>query len=160
LLEIFRLFSERAEKMKRLVLALAVPVLMLTVVFAADEIKLDGINCVVAGSKPAKADKSVDYKGGKVYFCCGGCPGAFSKDTAKFATKANYQLAATGQAKQEKCPFSGQPCNAENSIKVGTVKVAFCCDDCKAKAEGMAAEKQIEALFNDKTFDASYKVGK
>jgi YHS domain-containing protein len=38
-------------------------------------------------SKPIKADKFVEYKGEKVYFCCPGCPPAFEKDPAKFAAK-------------------------------------------------------------------------
>ena len=64
------------------------------------EVKLEGVNCVVAGSKAAKADNSVEYKGGKVFFCCQGCPKAFAKDTAKYTLKANQQLVKTGQAKQ------------------------------------------------------------
>ena len=49
--------------------ALSVAFLALTA-FAADEIKLDKIKCVMNPNGPAKAAKSVDYKGGKVFFCC------------------------------------------------------------------------------------------
>ncbi|MFN0052968.1 MAG: hypothetical protein ACKV0T_12345, partial [Planctomycetales bacterium] len=80
--------------------------LALATAYAADEVKLDGIKCIVAGDKAAKADKSADHKGGKIYFCCDGCPKAYDKDKAKFATKANHQLVATSQAKQAKCPLS------------------------------------------------------
>src|SRR4030095_13582907 len=72
------------------------------------KVKLDGVKCVVAASKDAKEANAVDYKGGKVFFCCMNCPKAFAADTAKFAAKANAQLVATGQAQQEKCPLSGQ----------------------------------------------------
>lgn len=51
--------------------------------------------CPVSGKKAIEA-QAVDYKGGKVYFCCPGCPPAFKKDTAKFAAKANHQLVGTG----------------------------------------------------------------
>jgi YHS domain-containing protein len=133
-------------------------VLLLATAYAADEIKLDGVNCLVAGNKPAKAENFVEYKGGKVFFCCMNCPKAFSADTAKFAAKANHQLAATKQAKQAKCPLSGEDIDASTAIKVGGVEVAFCCDMCKGKAE--AEKDQVAFLFNDKAFDKAFKVGK
>ena len=125
---------------------------------AADAVKLDGVKCVVASNKDAKADNSVEYKGGKVFFCCQNCPKAFAKDTAKFATKANMQLVATGQAKQKACPFSGEDVDANTKIKVSGVEVAFCCEMCKAKAE--ASKEPAELIFNDKAFDKGFKVGK
>lgn len=42
--------------------------------------------CPVSG-KPIRASVSVDYKGKKVYFCCPGCPKAFSKNPEKYAAK-------------------------------------------------------------------------
>jgi YHS domain-containing protein len=30
-----------------------------------------------------------DYKGNRYYFCCGGCPGAFKADPAKYAKAAH-----------------------------------------------------------------------
>jgi YHS domain-containing protein len=128
-------------------------------VYAADEIKLDGVKCVVNAKAAAKAANAVDYKGGKVFFCCMNCPKAFSADTAKFAAKANHQLVATGQAKQTKCPFSGEEIDANTKITVEGATVAFCCDMCKAKAQ--ESKEQVELLFNDKTFEkAGFKVGK
>jgi hypothetical protein len=133
-------------------------VLALASAYAADEVKLDGVKCVVAGDKAAKAANAVDYKGGKVYFCCMNCPKAFSADTAKFAPKANFQLVATKQAKQKACPISGEAVDEGMTIKVSGVDVAFCCDMCKGKAE--AEKDQVAFLFNDKTFDKAFKVGK
>ena len=126
--------------------------------YAAEEVKLEGVKCVVAATKDAKAANAVDYKGGKVYFCCMNCPKAFSADTAKFASRANHQLVATGQAKQKACPFSGEAVNADTKIKVSGAEVAFCCDMCKGKAE--ASKEQIELIFNDKAFEKGFKVGK
>jgi YHS domain-containing protein len=131
-------------------------VVALASAYAADEVKLDGVKCVVAGGKDAKAANAVEYKGGKVYFCCMNCPKAFSADTGKFAAKANHQLVATGQAKQVKCPFTGEDIDTAQSIKVGGATVCFCCSDCKAKAEGQ--KDQVEAIFNDKNFDKAFKV--
>jgi YHS domain-containing protein len=127
--------------------------------YAADEVKLDGVKCVVAGSKDAKAANAVDYKGGKVFFCCMNCPKAFKADTKKFAAKANHQLVATGQAKQAKCPLTGEEVDASTAIEVSGAKIAFCCNMCKGKAE--KSKEQIELLFNDKAFEkAGFKVGK
>jgi YHS domain-containing protein len=126
---------------------------------AADQVKLDGIKCPVA-NKPAKAGTEVDYKGGKVYFCCQNCPKTFTAHTEKFAAKANHQLAATGQAYEVKCPLTGRPLNAATAIDVGGVKVAFCCNNCKGRAEAAQGDAQITLIFNDKSFGQGYKVGK
>src|SRR5262245_58810655 len=94
--------------MKRIALCVAVLCGFALATAYAAEIKLDGVKCVVAGTKDAKLDKSAEYKGGKVFFCCDNCPKAFASDKAKFATKANFQLVATGQTKQGACPLSGR----------------------------------------------------
>ena len=127
-------------------------------VYAADEIKLEGVKCVVA-PRDAKAANAVDYKGGKVFFCCMNCPKAFAADKAKFAAKANHQLVATGQAKQTKCPFSGEDIDTNTKITVSGATISFCCDMCKAKAQ--ESKEQVELLFNDKAFEkAGFKVSK
>lgn len=126
--------------------------------FAAD-IKLEGVKCIMNPKAAAKADKSVDYKGGKVFFCCDNCPKAFAKDTAKHATQANLQLVATGQAKQQHCPLSGGDLNPATKIKVGGVDVCFCCEKCQAKATE-AKDAAVELIFSDKAFDKGFKVSK
>lgn len=146
--------------MKRVVMALAIPMLVAGMAFAAD-IKLDGINCLVAGSKAAKAECSSEYKGGKVFFCCGNCKKGFDGDSAKFSTKANHQLVATGQAKQTKCPLSGAPCKADKVVTVGGAKVYFCCENCQGKVADTKGDAQVELVFSDKAFEkAAFKVGK
>lgn len=151
--------------MKRVAFCVAaVCSLFLATAYAAEEVKLDGIKCIVAADKPAKADKSVDYKDGKVYFCCGGCPMKFAadmKDAKKFASKANAQLVATGQAKQAKCPFSGQDLNKDTELTVAGAKVQFCCNMCKGKVEKAKPEDQLEMVFSDKAYEkAGFKVAK
>jgi YHS domain-containing protein len=127
----------------------------------ADEVKLDGIKCIVQKDKAAKADKSADYKDGKVYFCCAGCPKAFAKDPKQFATAANTQLVATGQAKQHKCPISGADLNKDTEITVAGAKVQFCCDKCKGKVEALKGDAQADSVFGDKAFEkAGFKVEK
>lgn len=148
--------------MKRFSLLITGLGLCLAAVGAGDEkIKLDGIKCIVAGAKAAKADNSVAYKDGKVFFCCANCPKAFAKETAKFATKANHQLIATGQAKQANCPLTGGEVDSGTEISVKGAKIAFCCNNCKGKAEKAEGDAQLEMLFSDKAFEkAGFKVAK
>ncbi len=90
--------------------------------------------CVVSGA-PAKEDKFVEQDGKKVYFCCENCPKAYAKAPEKFVAKVHHQWAKTAQIVQVACPFSGEAVDAEKTLDVDGVTVAFCCDDCKAKAE-------------------------
>ncbi|HEX5105140.1 MAG TPA: hypothetical protein VFV87_15075 [Pirellulaceae bacterium] len=136
-----------------------VALLAAVTVYAADEVKLEGVKCIVNAKAAAKADNAVEYKDGKVFFCCMNCPKAFAADKVKFATKANHQLVATGQAKQEKCPFSGEEIDANTKITVEGAAICFCCDMCKAKAQ--ESKEAVELLFNDKAFEkAGFKVAK
>lgn len=122
------------------------------------------INCPVSG-KAAKKDVTVDYKVGKetykVQVCCGNCAKAFTKDSKKFASKANMQLVATKQFEQKACPFSGKPGKKDATVKVGGVKVAMCCGNCTGKVEKEKdIAKQIEMIFNDKSFAKGFAVKK
>lgn len=136
--------------MKRFAAALCL--LMVAGFVVAEEAKKFEQKCVVSGA-PAKEDKTVKYKGGKVYFCCENCPKAFEKDVKKFATKANLQLVATGQAKQAKCPLSGGKLNAEKTCKVGGVEVQFCCEKCQGAVGKAEGDAQIELVFSDAAFE-------
>ena len=72
---------------------------------------------------------------------------------------ANHQLIATKQAKQSKCPFSGEPCKPENKVTVNGASVAFCCENCLAKAEKASGEEQLKLLFSNAAFEkAEFKV--
>jgi YHS domain-containing protein len=115
--------------------------------------------CPVTGA-PISKDASVEYKGGKLYFCCPDCAAKFAKNKAKYATKANLQLVQTGQAKQKACPLTGAPVDDSTAIDVGGVKVAFCCGNCKAKVKEASAKAQLKMVFGDKAFDKAFAVSK
>jgi len=136
-------------------LVVAIGLMIAVGTVSADKKEGVAAKCPVSG-KAIKLDAAVDYKGGKVYFCCPGCPKAFAKNTAKFANKANHQLALTGQAKQVACPIAGKPTKDATKIDVGGVGVTFCCNGCKGKAS--KAEDQVAFLFNDKAFAKAFKV--
>jgi hypothetical protein len=145
--------------LRRLSLLSVLCVVALTAQFVVGEEAKFKATCPVAG-KPAVADKSVDYKGGKVYFCCGGCPGAFAADTAKYAAKANHQLYETKQAKLVACVISGGKLNPETKIQVAGLDVCFCCNNCKGKVEKAKGDEQLEMVFGDKAFEKGFKVEK
>jgi hypothetical protein len=106
------------------------------------------LKCPVSG-EPAKADKTADFNGGKVQFCCENCPKAFAADTAKYAGKANLQLIQTGQLKQTACPLTARPCAADKSVDVNGVKVGVCCANCQAKANKVTGDERINLLLSD-----------
>jgi YHS domain-containing protein len=115
--------------------------------------------CPIAGGK-AVASSAVDYKGGKVYFCCAGCDAEFKSNTAKYAAKANYQLFVTGQAKQVACPLAGEALAKGVTAKVGDSTVGFCCEHCREEiAKAADDDARIEMLFNDEAFAKGFKVG-
>lgn len=146
--------------LKRIALGMMLPALLAASVWAAD-IKLEGVKCLVAGSKAASKEQSADHKGGKVFFCCGNCKKAFETSPAKFAVKANHQLVVTGQAKQTKCPLSGIACKEDKVVDVAGAKVYFCCENCQGKVASAKGDEQAELVFSDKAFEkAGFKVGK
>ena len=126
----------------------------------AEDIKLDGVKCVIMAKASAKADKYVEYKGGKVFFCCGNCVKKFKADNAKFATMANHQLVQTGQFKQVKCPLTGRDVNDNNKVKVGSVTVGVCCGGCEGKVKKAEGKAQVELVFGDKAFKKGFTVVK
>ncbi len=142
---------------KLVVTTAALFVVCMTYLVGAEDKKESKVACPVSG-KAVNKECTVDYKGGKVAFCCGNCAAAFKKDSAKFAAKANHQLVATKQAKEVKCPFSGGKLNPETAIEVASVKVCFCCNNCKGKAE--SAEDPVALIFSDAAFAKGFEVKK
>lgn len=145
-------------KTRSVVAALTCAVLFVASLAAAD-VNLKGVKCLMNPKAGAKAEQSVKYKEGKVFFCCGNCAKKFDGDKEKFATAANSQLVATKQYQQVKCPLTGGKLNKDTAIKVGAVKVAFCCNNCKGKAE-KAGDDQAELVFGDKAFKKGFEVVK
>ena len=116
---------------------------------AADKAEVE-LKCPVSG-KAVNKDSSVEFNGGKVYFCCDNCPAAFEKDSKKFAAKANHQMVISGELVQFACPYTGKDVNPETIIDIDGAKVGFCCNGCKGKTEKATPEKQLEMVFTDTT---------
>jgi YHS domain-containing protein len=128
--------------------------LALTAMVAAHSLRAEDkapgkdVKCPVSG-KAINPASFVEFNGGKVYFCCDGCPDAFKKDTAKYAAKANLQLVQTDQLEEVACPLTGKPLNPEATVDINGVKVAFCCNGCKGKIAKMTPEEQVTTVFTD-----------
>jgi YHS domain-containing protein len=142
-------------KTRLMALAALAALLLVPAIRAEDKASDTAGKCPVSG-KPAAKDHAVAFEGGKVYFCCDNCPKAFQANSAKFAAKAHHQMALTGQLVETKCPFTGKPLNAEKTVDVDGVKVAFCCANCQAKAEKMAKDELEKKVFTD--VSKSYKL--
>ena len=127
----------------------------LTTIVAGQD--LAGIKCVVSGDEQAVADASVDYRDGKVYFCCENCVAKFEEAMKQgvnpYAVKANHQLVLTGQYEQQQCPFSGGELDKNLTAQVGGTEIAFCCASCQSKvesADGLPAKAEL--VFSDAAF--------
>lgn len=143
--------------MKKFLASVAAVLVVATATTLTADVSVKDVQCVVA-PKPADLSKSADYKGGKVYFCCGGCAGKFAKDTKKFSTKANHQLVATKQYTQKSCPISGGDIDEAMTTLVGKTKVSFCCGKCKGKVEGAEDDAaKLKLVFSNKAFKKGFK---
>ena len=135
---------------------------LLTLAIYAGGIKLEGIRCVMNPDEQVQALSFVEYKGGKVFFCCDHCSQPFTEQVPKneiLAATANAQLIATNQAKQENCPLLGRPYNAGTEIKVAGAEIGFCCANCQSTAKSLSGDKQLLMLFGDAAFEkAGFKV--
>jgi YHS domain-containing protein len=101
---------------------------------------------------------TLDYKGGKVQFCCGKCRELFKQTPGKFAANANHQLAATGQAVQHKCPLCGGACDPSHAVDIGGVKVFFCSKECCMKVTDATPANRVGLVFNNQAFDRAFAV--
>lgn len=115
--------------------------------------------CPVSGAD-AKEEQFTAYKEKNVYFCCEKCKAAFEAEPTKFEVKANHQLVQTKQFAQKKCPLSGGPINKEESARVSSVNVKFCCGDCKAKVQSAEAAEKLEMIFAEKAFKKAFVAAK
>ena len=144
---------------RKLVSALLALAVLGTSFAVAEKLKLEDLKCVVSNKK-INPDAKVEYRESDLYFCCPGCPGAFDKNKEKFAAKANHQIVATGQWKQEKCPFSGGKLNPDTAVKVAGVEVCFCCKNCKKKVTDAEEAKQVDMVFGEKPFEKGFALAK
>ncbi len=140
------------------VLTLALAAVFTFNAFADDASDVAGLKCPISKA-PVKADKFVEHNGGKVYFCCGNCPKSFDTSNENHVAYANHQLAASGQAVQEKCPISGGKVKDDQAAEVAGVAVKFCCKNCKGKVNGAADDDaKVKLTFSADAFKKGFVV--
>ncbi len=128
---------------------------------AASKTDLDNVMCMMMPEEKVSAESFVEYRGGKVWFCCDDCKDAFAKEPGKFAVMANMQLVQTGQFVQKDCPLTGRAIPEGMTTKVGALDVGVCCNGCKGKVEKAADDKaRIEMIFADKGFADHFEAKK
>lgn len=121
-----------------------------------DKIDLTGIKCVVSG-KPVSGKYFAHYKQARVFFDCNSSRLAFESGRKKFATKANHQLAVTGQYVQSVCPVKLLEISANSSTtQIAGLKIRACCGGCLARLASKSPERQIEFLFSDSQFEKTF----
>lgn len=133
-----------------------------SVSYAAPEEKKEGkarkqeITCPVMGGK-INPEISVDYKDGKIYFCCADCVGEFKEHTAKYAAKANAQLVSTKQYVQKACPLTGRPVAEGKQSEVAGIAVGVCCGGCQSKINGADNDdERLRLVFSDAAFEKGF----
>jgi hypothetical protein len=72
--------------------------------------------------------------------------------TAPSISAAITARASSGQVTQKACPFSGGEIKADKTVEFKGAKVAFCCDNCKGKAEKMSDDDKVANLFGEDAF--------
>lgn len=107
---------------------------------------LQGARCPVTGENVSK-EAALDYKGGRIYFCCAACIDKFKADKAKYESRANVQLVVTGQVRQIQCPLTGGEFDPEIQVIVCGVQVCLCSEECRDEVKRAAPSKQIGLVF-------------
>jgi len=114
------------------------------------------IHCPVMGGS-AQPDVAADYREGMVFFCCPDCIGEFKKNTSKYATKANFQLASTKQYVQKACPLTGRPVAEDKKVVVAGIPVGVCRGGCESKIKGAENdEARLSLIFADTAFEKGF----
>jgi YHS domain-containing protein len=125
----------------------------------AEAVVKSGAVCPVT-ARPVSPAVSIEYQGAKLYFSSPDCIPTFQANVAKYASRANYQLVVTGQARQVACPFTGKPLNPNiPTEKVYALDVGFCCRACQQTVAGADMLTRLDLVFGD-AFKTGYVIDK
>ena len=114
---------------------------------------LDDLKCFIMTKRTVKGKKVYDYKGAKLYLCCGACVSRMKRTPEKYEAKANHQIVQTGQFTQKACPLSGDAVtDSSPSLKIGGVAVKFSKAEHKDKVAKLEADKQLDTVFGKDGF--------
>jgi len=105
----------------------------------------DPINkkCPVSG-KDVNKEKTSEYEGQLIGFCCDDCKGKFDKEPAKYIGKVKEFKKKKAEVEEirfddpinKKCPITGKDIVAGRTSEYKKQTIGFCCKDCVDKFEG------------------------
>lgn len=93
------------------------------------------------------AEASLDYLGGKVFFCGPDCIRQFKSNRSEYEARARAQLVVTGQFRQVRCPVDGNEVAAGIKAKISGVDVRFCSAQCAKKVRQASSDDRMELVF-------------
>ena len=118
---------------------------------------LGELKCILDRSADVVARQSVEFNGGRVFFCCADCRSEFDPANPDHLAAANWQLVASGQFGQIGCPFSGQEILEEAMTPVGGVEVGFCNTGCRDKVQNATDDlERTGMVFNSEAFTRGF----
>ena len=98
-------------------------------------------------SHPCDPKVSLDFHGGRIWFCCKECRPAFEADPARFTALAHQQMVVTRQFVQRACPLDGAALAAGTQLEIGGVDVGFCGDACRDRVNAATIDDQTRLVF-------------
>lgn len=93
----------------------------------------------------------IEYQGQRIYFCCPGCDGKFSKDPEKYFGEME-ERGELARNIQTLCPVSGDALDQDKvALTLPGRQIFFCCENCvgKFKKNPKAYEKNLSRKADD-----------
>lgn len=100
-------------------------------------------------AEPCDPKVSLDFHGGRVWFCCNTCKQAFEADPSPHTPLAHQQMVLTRQFVQRACPLDGAGVAAGTKLDLGGVEVGFCSDACRTRINQAAIDDQTRLVFGN-----------
>ncbi len=92
-------------------------------------------------------EASLDYFGGKVFFCSSDCIREFKSNRSAYEARARAQLVITGHFRQVRCPLDGNEVVPGIKFKISGVDVRFCSAQCAKKFRQASPDDRMELVF-------------
>lgn len=99
--------------------------------------------------QPCDPKVSLDFHGGRIWFCSKPCRQAFEADPARFTALAHQQMVVTRQFVQRACPLDGAALAAGTQLEIGGVDVGFCSPACRERVNAATVDEQTRLVFGN-----------
>jgi YHS domain-containing protein len=99
--------------------------------------------------QPCDPKVSLDFHGGRIWFCCKKCKQAFEAEPARYTALAHQQMVLTRQFVQRACPLDAAAVAAGTQLDIGGVEVGFCSDACRSRVNEATVDEQTKLVFGN-----------